>query len=482
MHSGKQHGLNDCIDQILEKKPALVILPDAGTNDSKECEKLANAAIQSIVLDHHDKEQDNPYAIIINNQIGNYSNKQLSGAGVTWHFCRYIDKIIDINYAERYIDLAALGNLADMMSLRNFETKRIIEKGFQNVHNPFITYLAEKNKYSLKDKLTPMGAAFYIAPFVNAIVRSGTQEEKELTFKSMLSFHAFDIIPSTKRGHVDGDTETIVEQVMRIVTNVKARQTKTQNEGVAILEDMIQEQHLLEHKVLLFLLKPGQIDRNISGLIANKLMAKYQRPVCVLTQTRDDEGRIFYQGSARGCDKIDIDDFKGLCALTNTTEYTKGHPNAFGMSIRWDNIDKFIKETDHLLYFMSNVAIYYVDYIFDETDINVESILDIASMEYLWGQEVSEALVAIKHLKVTPDMVTIYDKKSLTIKIQLPNNISIMLFNATETDCKNLQTKNTGYVELDIIGTCQRNEWMDNITPQIFITEYQITDSHKYFF
>jgi hypothetical protein len=47
---------------------------------------------------------------------------------------------------------------------------------------------------------------------------------------------------------------------------------------------MIEDKHLLDHKVLLFLLNPGQIDRNIAGLIANKFMAKYQRPVCLLTK------------------------------------------------------------------------------------------------------------------------------------------------------------------------------------------------------
>ena len=29
-------------------------------------------------------------------------------------------------------------------------------------------------------QITPMGSAFFIAPFVNALVRSGEQEEKEL--------------------------------------------------------------------------------------------------------------------------------------------------------------------------------------------------------------------------------------------------------------------------------------------------------------
>jgi hypothetical protein len=48
--------------------------------------------------------------------------------------------------------------------------------------------MAKKNEYFLKGKITPIGAAFYIAPFVNAIVRSGTLAEKEIVFKSMINF------------------------------------------------------------------------------------------------------------------------------------------------------------------------------------------------------------------------------------------------------------------------------------------------------
>ena len=100
----------------------------------------------------------------------------------------------------------------------------------------------------------------------------------------MLKHEAFKEVLSTKRGHLLGEKEQLVEQAMRVVTNVKNRQTKAQDAGLAIIEDMIVSRHLLDHKVLLFLLEPGQIDKNIAGLIANKIMAKYQRPTCILTK------------------------------------------------------------------------------------------------------------------------------------------------------------------------------------------------------
>ena len=502
MHDSKQHGLNDCIDWILERANSeeigLVICPDSSSNDYYEHKCLKEHGINVLVLDHHDAEYISQEAVVINNQLSNYPNKELSGAGVTWQFCRYLDKLMNINNAEQYRDLVALGLDADMMSLTNIETKHLISTGLARPRNPFIVTMAQKNQYSLKGKLTPIGVAFYIAPFVNAMTRSGTVEEKLLLFRSMLKHLAFEDLPSTKRGHSPGETETLVEQAVRVATNVKNRQTKAQDEFLENIEKRIEKYNLLSHKVLLFLLQPGEVDRNIAGLVANKIMAKYQRPVCILTKTEtkiqgmkiedlpwDEYEEICiksYAGSARGCDKVGLLDFKQVCLDTKVCNYAQGHPNAFGLSINEQNIQTFINKTDQILSNMKDEAIYYVDYIYDGQNINPKNILDIANLEELWGKDLDEPYVAIKNLKITPDMVTIYDKKGYTIKIQLQNNISLLKFQATEEDCEKLQTNNTGFIEINIVGRCNQNQWLGNISPQIFIEQYQIIDSNKYYF
>ena len=42
---------------------------------------------------------------------------------------------------------------------------------------------------------------------------------------------------------------------------------------------------------------------------------------------------ISYAGSARGCDKTGISDFKSICLQTGVCNYAEGHPGAFGLSI-----------------------------------------------------------------------------------------------------------------------------------------------------
>ena len=497
-HEGKQHGLNDHILNILKQNYELVIIPDAGSNDSDECTCLFKQGAKIIVLDHHLCDIQNPNAIVINNQLSDYPNKDFSGAGVVWQFCRYLDKLLKASNADNYLDLVALGNCADMMSMTSIETKHIINKGFQNLKNPFFASLAKKNEYSMKNKVNHMSVAFYVAPYVNAICRSGTIEQKTLVFKSMLKHQAFKEVLSTKRGHLLGQKEQLVEQAMRVVTNVKNRQTKAQDSGLATIEKMIEEQGLLNHKVLLFLLEPGQVDKNIAGLIANKIMAKYQRPTCILTKVEIPKYIIdldlppweeqplpqivtTYQGSARGCQKVGITDFKSICADTGVTMYQTGHPNAFGLGILEQNIPAFIQKTDAALVDMQDEAVYYVDYIYDGDNIQPIDILTIADMQDLWGKDIDEPYLCIKGICINSDMVTVYKKKDNTLKITLPNGISLMKFKATDEQCEMLQNSN-GYYTLDIIGRANKNEWMGHVSAQIFIQDYEIIDYEEGWF
>ena len=481
IHENKEHGLSDCIDYILNNHFDLVIIPDAGSNDTSYCDRLAAADKKIIILDHHIQDMENPSAIIINSQT-NYPNENLSGAGVTWQFCRYFDSLLHMNYAENYIDLAALGNCGDMMDLHSIETKEIIREGIENIKNPFFYYMVEKNRYSIGNTVTPTSLSFYVVPFINAIVRSGTQQEKQIVFKSMLKYEAFKEVPSTKRGHNFGEVEKIVEQAIRVATNVKARQTKIQNNMMSLFEKMIQQQQLLNHKVLLFKMEPGQIDRNVAGLCANKIMAKYQRPTCILTKVTDDNGNVSYQGSMRGCDVVGISNFKDICEATGEILYCSGHESAAGLGIAANHIQAFLAKTDAALKDMSSEAIYYVDYIYQNDNINPQDIREIANLSPIYGQGIPQAQIAIEDLKITADMVTVYTKRGNTIKITLPNNINIMMFNATDDAVNQLQTSNSGYVTLDIIGTCSLNEWNGNVTQQILCRDYSIIDSNKYYF
>ena len=488
IHSGKQHGLNDCIEEA--KNYDVIILPDSSSNDYSYHKILRDLDKQILIMDHHEAERKSEYAIVINNQLSGYPNKDLSGVGVTWQFCRALDDTFCTSYADRLLDLVALGNMADMMSLKSIETKHLIWKGFKrkNIKNPFIYGMIDKNNFSLNKAdyksyngldVTPMGAAFFIAPFVNAMVRSGTQEEKEILFKSMLISEAFKEVPSTKRGHKIGDKERIVDQALRICTNVKNRQTKAQDNCVALLEKMIEEKNLLEDKVLLFLLEPGQIDKNVAGLAANKIMAKYQRPVCVLTKVIKD-GEISYQGSARGYDAGGINNFKDICTESKAIMYAEGHQSAFGLGIPFcypgaeevqgEELYLFRDYTNEVLKDMSDEPIYTVDYEFNGKESNEPAtIIEIAEMNDFWGKDLDRPHVLVK-FKMSDAKFTVM--KSNTLKFTLPNNISIIKFGGTDEEIQELE--NNLDIEITAVCKCNENEWGGYVSAQLILEDYEI--------
>lgn len=476
-HPGKEHGIfaNKIPDDV-----KLVIAPDSSSNDYEEHKKLFERGIDVLVIDHHEAEKISEYACVINNQLCDYPTKSLSGVGMVYKFCQYIDSIMDTDYADNSLDLVALGMIADMMDLRDFETKQLINMGLKDIRNPFFLTMVDKNTFSLGSDITPTGVAFYIAPYVNAMIRMGSPEEKRLMFESMLTYKAYTKIPSTKRG-CKGQMEYLVEQAVRNCTNIKNRQAKARDNTLETVERLIQENNLLKDKILMIRIpKTIYIEKNLTGLIANQLMAKYQRPVLLLNET-ESEGVCAWEGSARGYDKSELTDFRKFCLDSDYIMYAEGHANAFGFGIRHYAVDSFLGYCNYVLKDFTFDPCYHVDFIFDANNFNGHDILEIAELKSLWGQGIEEPYVALTNVKVSKNNIFLMSRdKNPTLKINLPNGTSLVKFKSSQEEFDKLTSD--GYLMLDIVGRCERNIWGGNISPQIIIEDYEITNAIKYYF
>ena len=98
LHEGKQHGLQDHIDKLMAQdcQYDLIILPDSSSNDAHYHDMLDEINTPCLILDHHltdVKLSDN--AVVVNNQLSPaYKNKDLTGAGVCYQFCRFVDSLV----------------------------------------------------------------------------------------------------------------------------------------------------------------------------------------------------------------------------------------------------------------------------------------------------------------------------------------------------------------------------------------------------
>ena len=473
LHDGKQHGLEDHIDFIEENSSeySLVILPDSSSNDYEYHERLKAVQVPCLILDHH--LADPPFsdnAVIINNQLSEqYPNKELTGAGIVYQFCRYLDEILGNHYADDFLDLAAWGIIGDMGSLLEYENRYIVKEGLAHINNFFFETLIEKQSFSMGGKITPISVAFYIVPLINAMIRVGSMEEKERLFLAFIDGRVQ--VPSNKRG-AKGTMEMVAIESARECTNARNHQNKMKETAVENLEVKIFKNGLLDNKVLFVRLDDEDVfPAELNGLVAMQLAAKYKKPTIVARI--NDEG--FIRGSARGLNESELTSFKEYLDSTHLFEYTAGHDNAFGISIPNSHLNEFHKK--------ANVELASIDFGESAYDVNFvrrgnskdldELIEDISEYEDIYGQGFNEPLIYIEDLYVNKKDIQIIGKNKDTVKIT-KNGIAFMKFHAKDFISELEDKKNE--LKLNIVGRANMNEWAGTFTPQIFIDNYELRE------
>lgn len=445
------------------------------SNDIEQHKILAEKDIAALILDHHEIEYQSEYACIINVQDSNYPNKALTGAGVAWQFCRAFDDLYAAEpHANDFLDLCAIGNIGDMSDYRKLETRAIVNLGLRNITNPFAYSMCRKNDYSIQkmNGINYYSIAFYLVPFINATIRSGTVEEKKTVFDSLLLEYTYEDVESSKRGE-KGKMVPLYEKAVTVAERVKRRQTKIQDETVELFEQKIKEQNLLDNALLMFLCEPGEVDRNVAGLIANKEQAKYQRPCLVLTKTRAEDGEVVYAGSGRNYSLSEKNDLKSVLETTGLTNYVAGHANAFGTSISEKNLESFIDATNEQYKDVDQTPTYWVDYIWNSRTIDSEKILDLGGLN-IYGQEIPESLVAVQNIALNPSMITLMgvDKGHPTLKIRI-GDVDVIKFKSSEEEWEEFCGENK---VINFVAKPKVNEWNGNVSPQLLIEDFELEE------
>lgn len=478
LHEGKGHGLSDTIGKIEEKfdeNPNIkyVILIDSSSNDYEYHEQLGKLGIKSFILDHHIVEPDthfSDYAIIVNNQLSPlYQNKDLCGGGVAWQFCRYCDSIYNTDYAKDFIDLAAFTLISDMMSMLSLENRYIVHTGLKKIRNSFLKALCEKQSFSMGGKVTPITIAFYITPLINAMIRTGTMEEKERCFQAFIDGE--ELVVSHKRG-ANGALEKVAIESARECVNARAKQNRILDKAEEELEIKIHKYGLLENKILFIELDEEDFPAELNGLIAMRAASRYKKPTIVARL--NEQGEI--KGSLRGLNQSELTSFKDFLTESGYFEFTAGHDNAAGCGILERNLKPFHQYANKKLANIDFGESWYdvnFDRIAMDSDI-VDIIYDVAAHEDIFGQQNDEPLIHVSDINITSKDIRIMGKNQDTIKI-IKNGVTYIKFHAKEmirelSECGD-------EIKLEVVGRANLNFFAGTYTPQIFIVNYEITDN-----
>lgn len=473
-HSGKQHGLADVLDEVLdsEKKYGLCFIADAGSNDYEQIERLGEEGIPTLVVDHHGLDREvSKYCVLINNQTSpNYINKDLCGGGMMFQFCRYYDKKYGYNFADKYIDLAALTIISDMMDVRSLENRYIITKGLTHINNYFFIDIIDRQSYSMNGKVNPISIAFYIVPLINAMVRVGTQEEKERMFWAFVDGRKE--IPSHKRG-AQGTLDFASFESVRECTNAKARQGRLLDQIAERFEQKIIEQDLLQHKILFIELDDeDNFPSELNGLVAMRCCAKYKKPTIVARENRDGE----VKGSLRNVSNCPLTDLKSFLMDSGYFDWALGHSNAAGCCVKTKNVAPFLDYADRALSDIDfGEGSYDVNFVRYAAEPDLKDIInDLGDYDGVWGQGNPEPYIYVGDLNIKKSDIKIMGKNQDTIKVE-KYGISFLKFHAKDLIAELEQYSED--IKLNLVGKPNINVWMGVESPQLFIEDYEIKNA-----
>lgn len=454
MHEDKRHGLTEEImNQILEIRPDLVVLIDAGSNDYKQHEKLFMSEIPLIILDHHECEGYSQYALVVNNQLSANGNKTLSGGGMVMKFMELADELTGKCGAEDYMDLVAVSLVADSMLMTEEETRYYVLEGLDNIENPMLLALTQtmtNRNFS--------SVSYDIAPSLNSIIRVGEMEDKIGLFDALICNDRTETIKLRGQGEVE---LPLAEYVVKMATRLKGKQTR-------LIKKVLEDENttiITENLPITFMIYEDEDAMSLTGLIASRLVERYNKPAIVMKQ----KDGLYYHGSARSTSTLN--NFRDVLIATNKFDFCQGHQGAFGCKIKNKEFSDLLTSLLHTTLNTGDEC-YVVDKAYTDGRVSAMDIISVDELKDYWCRGFEKPLFYIRLNNVNPSEVTTMGASNNTVKIN-KDYISYIKFKCTEEDLT--EFLQGGTYDIEIIGTFNVNEWNGRSFPQVFIEDYKIT-------
>ena len=340
------------LDNLRESGTNLIITVDTGITANDEVEYAKSLGIEMVITDHHECHDKIPEACAVINPHRPdcpYPFKELAGVGVVFKLVCALEmsmadeslkqEAID-RICEQYIDLVAIGTVADVMPLID-ENRFIVHKGLQmisrsercglcalidaaNSGNTSSKPVFGEKSAPKKKKITAGYIGFALAPRINAAGRISSAEKAVALLLSQNPDEAEEMAEELCEINLQRQIEenNIAEQAYRTIEE----EHDFENDRVIVLENDAWQQGII-------------------GIVASRITEKYGLPSILIS----------FDGATRGYSSLDDvgkgsgRSIKGM-NLVEALDYCKdilvrfgGHELAAGLSVMRCNIDEFKK-------------------------------------------------------------------------------------------------------------------------------------------
>ncbi|MCH7905672.1 MAG: single-stranded-DNA-specific exonuclease RecJ [Armatimonadetes bacterium] len=312
----------DAVKMAAEAGCKLFLTCDCGISAHEQVAAANSAGMRVVVTDHHEVGETLPPAAAVVNphrRDSQYPFKHLSGVGVVFKLCQGITqelKIDESRFFRAYLDLAALGTIADVMPLID-ENRIIASHGLTSIKHSKKPGLRSLLRVCELDdpsrKITARNVGFQIAPRINA---AGRMADSRL---------ALDLLLEDDPEKADVIAELLDE------TNRQRRVEQAHAYDEAV--ELVEQTHSPSDRAIVVSREgwhPGLI-----GIVAGKLAEQYYRPTFVVTIDENGHAR----GSARSIPGFNLG--AAIDAARPHLSSGGGHEQAAGFSLEASKLEGF---------------------------------------------------------------------------------------------------------------------------------------------
>ncbi len=302
----------------------LLLTVDCGITSHEACKRAQELGLEVIITDHHEVPEELPPALAVINpkrRENRYPFRDLAGVGVAFALIRALRQALyqegffgsHVPNLKRYLDLVALGTIADIVPLRG-ENRLIAYFGLYELENTLRPGLKALKKVAGLEEgpLDSDGILFRLAPRLNA---SGRLKEASLAFELLIT-----------------EDEKRAEELATELHRLNAERQRIEER--VLKEALTQIKERLGFKREAFVLFEKDWPLGVIGIVASRLQETFYRPV-ILLSLKDGLAR----GSGRSIPEVNL--YRCLAACQTYLEGFGGHPAAAGLKLDPEKIDDF---------------------------------------------------------------------------------------------------------------------------------------------
>lgn len=298
----------------------LLLTCDTGITEHENINLLRQKDKAVIVTDHHSLGVTLPPAnAIVNPQRLKTSHplRTLPGVGVVYKLMEGLFSAMGKPFdADHYLELAALGIVADVAELRG-DTRYLLQRGLKSLQRTKRIGLKEiyQNAGLNPAHLTEDHIGFQIGPRLNAVGRLADANPM------------VELLTTNDAGRA----RVLAAQIEAF--NAKRRFATRQVEKAAEAKLAASPEERMSPAIVLH--HPGW-PGGVVGIVASRLVERYQKPVILLTGR--DPSHIAH-GSARSVDGVHITEV--IATQSDLLTSFGGHPMAAGLALPAENLNEF---------------------------------------------------------------------------------------------------------------------------------------------